>query len=67
MARPAGTTPKLVTAVRIMTLLEDLTRAAGASLLVVTHDGGIAARMDRVIHLVDGRIRAPDGAGADAP
>jgi len=55
------------TAVRIMTLLEDLTRAAGASLLVVTHDGDIAARMDRVIHLVDGRICAPDGAGAGAP
>jgi putative ABC transport system ATP-binding protein len=41
----------------IITLLERL-NAAGTTILLVTHDGGIAARLPRRIQLLDGRIVA---------
>ena len=41
----------------LITLLEDL-NAAGATILVVTHDRSIAARLPRRIELLDGRIVA---------
>jgi putative ABC transport system ATP-binding protein len=40
----------------VLDLMERETRARGRSLVVVTHDAGIAARADRVINLADGRI-----------
>jgi putative ABC transport system ATP-binding protein len=46
---------------RIVALLLELVRGSGAGMLVVTHDAGVAARMDRVVGLVDGRIAAPPG------
>jgi putative ABC transport system ATP-binding protein len=41
----------------IITLLEDLNRA-GATILVITHDRTIAARLPRQIEMLDGRIIA---------
>ena len=38
-------------------LMLELNRELGTSLLVATHDPLIAERMDRVVHLEDGRLR----------
>jgi putative ABC transport system ATP-binding protein len=40
----------------IIDLLFDRASAAGAGLLVITHDPAIAARAGRVLHMVDGRV-----------
>ena len=34
----------------------EMTRARGATLVLITHDPAIAERCDRVIHVADGRI-----------
>jgi ABC-type lipoprotein export system ATPase subunit len=39
-------------------LLVDVARQRGLALVLVTHDPIVAARCDRVVHLVDGRVRA---------
>lgn len=44
------------TAQAIITLLLSLNRECGATLVVVTHDGGIADRMARCIQVIDGRV-----------
>jgi lipoprotein-releasing system ATP-binding protein len=49
----------------VFDLLRRLNVELGTSFLIVTHDPRIAARCDRVIELVDGRVR--DGERADAP
>lgn len=58
------------TAARVFDLLLDVNREHGTSLVVATHDEGLASRMDRVLRLVDGRLcaepPAPGGA-AEAP
>ena len=36
--------------------LIEMTRAKGATLVLITHDPAIAERCDRVIHVADGRI-----------
>jgi putative ABC transport system ATP-binding protein len=50
----------------ILALFDDIHRA-GNSLIVVTHDAGIAARADRVLRMLDGKIegdtQAPQEAG----
>lgn len=41
---------------RLFDLLIELQREAQTTLLVVTHDSAIAARADRVMHLLDGKL-----------
>lgn len=43
------------TGAAIIELLHEL-NAGGATILVITHDGGLAARMPRRLHVLDGRI-----------
>jgi putative ABC transport system ATP-binding protein len=47
------------TGARVLELLDRLVRDAGHSLLLVTHSNEVAARTDRTLHLVDGRLQAP--------
>ena len=44
------------TGAAIIDLLFDRASAAGAGLLVITHDPAIAARADRTLRMVDGRV-----------
>ena len=46
--------------------LFDSLHSDGNTLIVVTHDAGIAARASRRIEMLDGRITADSGAGAEA-
>ncbi|MEM6646809.1 MAG: ABC transporter ATP-binding protein [Bacteroidota bacterium] len=44
------------TSEQILDLFAELHRDLGVTLIVVTHDPAVAARADRVLHLVDGRL-----------
>jgi lipoprotein-releasing system ATP-binding protein len=46
------------TADEVFDLLRQINRAEGTAFLVVTHDPRLAQRCDRIIELVDGRIRS---------
>ena len=56
---------------RVMELMFDLNREAGTTLVLVTHDRGIAARCERQIHIEAGRVsgltRAKAGVDAGPP
>ncbi len=44
------------TAEHVFALMQDLNRKLGTSLVIVTHDAEIAARMERRLHLADGAL-----------
>jgi len=44
------------TGARVLDLLGELRAAAGSTLVLVTHDPAVAARADRRVHLLDGRV-----------
>jgi putative ABC transport system ATP-binding protein len=54
-----------VTGARVLTLLQELHRNQGATLVLVTHDPDIAGAAERVIRLMDGRV-VEDAPGAGA-
>ena len=45
------------TANGVFELMRDVNRRSGASFLLVTHNMDLARRCDRIIEVVDGRIR----------
>jgi lipoprotein-releasing system ATP-binding protein len=51
---------------RVLDLLQRFNRQTGTAFLIVTHDDRVAARCDRIVHLVDGRIEW-DRRGASPP
>lgn len=53
-------------AARVLGLMRDLSRAAGATVLLVTHSHEAAAVADRILEMRDGRLVAPNGRGQRA-
>jgi putative ABC transport system ATP-binding protein len=75
IARALVTGPRIVladeptgaeTAGVVLDLLVEVSRTSGATLVVVTHEPSVAARLDEVVVLRDGRLD-PDAASAAAP
>ncbi|HOG47843.1 MAG TPA: ATP-binding cassette domain-containing protein, partial [Anaerolineae bacterium] len=45
---------------QVLMLIRELRVQLGLTVVMVTHDPGVAASADRRLHLVDGRLAAPD-------
>ena len=45
----------------VFAVMRDVNRTQGTSILFVTHNPALAARCDRIVRLVDGRIEAGSG------
>jgi putative ABC transport system ATP-binding protein len=52
---------------KILDLLDDLRRSRRLTVIMVTHDPSVAARADRIIRMLDGRIVANDEKAATEP
>jgi lipoprotein-releasing system ATP-binding protein len=52
------------TAMTVFELLQNLNRERGLSCLMVTHNNELAHKLDRQLHMVDGRLDSYDGEGA---
>jgi len=48
------------TAAEIMELMRSLNASAGLTLVIVTHDAGVGAQCDRIVHMHDGEIIGQD-------
>ena len=51
---------------QVLDLMGEVNRQDGGTFLICTHDEHVAARCDRRIHLVDGKVQ-PDGERSDHP
>lgn len=60
---PTGSLDSVI-AHEVMTVMTEVCRAAGAALVVVTHDPSVARRCDRTLHIRDGRL-LPAAAATD--
>lgn len=52
------------TSARLMETLRALNTARGVTIIIVTHDGGVAGSTDRVVRLSDGRVIADEHRGS---
>ena len=51
---------------RVLALLDELRRSRGLTILLVTHDENVAARADRVVAMLDGRLAGGDALAGTA-
>ncbi|NCB63355.1 MAG: ATP-binding cassette domain-containing protein, partial [Clostridia bacterium] len=52
------------TGAQVLTLLRQL-NAEGTTVILITHDNGIASKADRIVRVMDGRILADSAMGGD--
>ena len=58
---------------RILDLIQELRERRGLTVVLVSHDAGVAARADRIVHMLDGRLAGEEvlskgsAAAGDAP